>query len=78
MEKVSFYTYSVDADVLTGIITTFQKEKYIDVISVADAKSGKTLFNNEKYETEFKAMLKDFDEKYKIPELIEQSKELLK
>ena len=78
MEKVSFYTYSVDADVLTGIITTFQKEKYIDVISVVDAQSGKTLFSNEKYETEFKAMLKDFAEKYKIPELIEQSKELLK
>ena len=78
MEKVSFYTYSVDADVLTGIITTFQKEKYIDVISVVDAQSGKTLFSNEKYETEFKAMLKEFAEKYKIPELIEQGKELLK
>ena len=78
MEKVSFYTYSVDADVLTGIITTFQKEKYIDVISVVDAQSGKTLFSNEKYETEFKEMLKEFAKKYKIPELIEQGKELLK
>ena len=63
---------------MKSIVAIIRQEKYIDVISVVDAQSGKTLFSNEKYETEFKAMLKEFAEKYKIPELIEQGKELLK
>ena len=75
MERVSFYTYSVDGNMMQGIVSSFASEKYLEIISVIDARNGKVLFENEKFENEFSKVLKDFFEKYKIHELIEKGKE---
>ena len=58
-------------------IEAMKSEKYLEIISVIDARNGKVLFENEKFENEFSKVLKDFFEKYKIHELIEKGKELI-